>query len=145
MAQKMNCPTLFQLSEWADVRLSTGEKGHFLFINNYQDDPVAPLISTTEATLLGGNPVSLPARRGLILPLEWHINEAVTLHYCTAEICRVIDEDTTLMLKTEPAEFVAELTLAGYTCQGATTLAAADGQTRVRLISQEGKLVLRRK
>ncbi len=145
MAQKMNCPTLFQLSEWADVRLSTGEKGHFLFINNYQDDPVAPLISTTEATLFGGNPVSLPARCGLILPLEWHINEAVTLHYCTAEICRVIDEDTTLMLKTEPAEFVAELTLAGYTCQGATTLAAADGQTRVRLISQEGKLVLRRK
>lgn len=138
MALQMDCPSLFQLSEWADVRLSAGEKGSFLFINNYQDDPVAPIISRTDETLFGGNPVSLPARRGLILPLEWHINEGVTLHYCTAEICRVIDEGDTLTLKTEPAEFVAEFTLAGYVCEGAT------GTTRVKLTSQEGKIVLQR-
>lgn len=139
MAQQMNCPTPFQLSEWADVRLSAGEKGGFLFINNYQDDPVAPTISHADETLFGGNPVPLPARRGLILPLEWQINEGVTLHYCTAEISRVIDEGSTLTLKTEPAAFVAELTLSGYTCAGAT------GTTRVKLTGAKGTIELQRK
>ena len=145
MALKMDCPPPFQLSQWADVRLSRGDNGSFLFINNYQDDPVAPVISTADETLFGGNPVCLPARRGLILPLEWQLNEAVTLHYCTAEICRVIDENTTLTLKAEPAEFVAELTLSGYTCAAATPITSSGGKTRVKLTNQEGKIVLQRK
>ena len=145
MALKMDCPPPFQLSEWADVRLSQGDKGGFLFINNYQDDPVAPTITYDNETLFGGYPIPLPARRGLILPLDWQLNDDVTLHYSTAEITAMSDDGSTLTLKTEPTSYTAELTISGYQCDGATIIAAANGKTRVQLHNQEGAIVLRRK
>jgi beta-galactosidase len=144
MALKMDCPPPFQLSQWADVRLSQGDKGSFLFINNYQDDPVAPTITYANETLFGGHPIQLPARRGLILPLDWQLNDDVTLHYSTAEIIATSDDGSTLTLKTEPTAGTAELTVSGYRCDGATIIAAANGKTRVKLHNQEGTIVLRK-
>ena len=145
MALQMGYPSPFHLSEWADVRLSQGDKGGFLFINNYQDDPVAPTITYHNQPLFGGNPIPLPARRGLILPLDWHINDDVTLHYSTAEITSVVDDGSTLTLTTVPAALTAELTLSGYQCDGATLSTEANGKTRLKLHNQEGAIVLRRK
>ena len=31
---------------------------------------------------LGGRAVRVPARRGLILPLEWQLNDEGLIHYC---------------------------------------------------------------
>lgn len=142
MALQMDYLAPFQLSEWADVRLSQGDKGGFLFINNYQDDPVAPTITYNNEPLFGGSPISLPARRGLILPLDWQIKDGVTLHYSTAEIASMVDDGSTLTLKTEPAEFTAEFTLSTYSCEGATVIAETNGKTHIKLTSQKGKIVL---
>jgi beta-galactosidase len=144
MALKMACQTLFQLSDWADVHLSYGAKGDFLFINNYQDDPVTTTIAYKNDALLSGNPIHLPARRGLILPLDWRLNDDVTIHYTTAEIVAVTDAGSTLTLKTEPAEFTAELTLSGYQCSGATIIQEYDGKTRLKLHGKEGEIMLKK-
>jgi beta-galactosidase len=110
MALKMDCPSLFQMDDWADVRISRGENGSFLFINNYQDDPVETIIERENEVMFGGNPVRLPARRGAILPVDWRLNENVTVHYVTSEIVELTDDGPTFTLKTDQKECTAEIT-----------------------------------
>ncbi|MCA9970917.1 MAG: beta-galactosidase [Anaerolineales bacterium] len=142
IARRIGCPPLFALSEWADVRLSRGAAGSFLFINNYQDDPVAPTIALENERLFGGYPIPLPARRGLILPLDWQLHPGVLLHYATAEITHVAVDDAAIRLHTEPAGFTAEFTLTGYHIPGAAILATTGAGTRVRLHGRDGHIVL---
>jgi beta-galactosidase len=142
MALKMGCPPLFKMSTWADVHLSCGEKGNFLFISNYQDDPVETIIELEGKSLFGGNPVSLPARRGLILPVAWQVKPGVILDYATAEITQVVDDGSTIVLKTEPAEFFAELTLAGYHCNQASSIEQMAEKRRITLQGKEGVIIL---
>lgn len=144
MALRMGCPPLFELSDWTDARLSRGEKGSFLFVNNYQDDPVETVIRQGEETLFGGNPVRLPARRGLILPLEWRLDENVTIHSLTAEVTGISNDGATLLLTTDPAEFFAELTLKGYTCAGGTAARESGGSVRTTLHGKDGMISLRK-
>ncbi len=144
MALKMACQPLFQLSSWADVRLSRGARGSFLFINNYQDDPVATTIAYGNDILLGGNVVEMPARRGLILPLDWQLTDDVTIHYTTAEIIAIAADGDAITLKTDPAAFTAELTVSGYQCAGATPIATDDNTTRILLRGTDGTIVLRK-
>ena len=143
MANRMNCMPLFALSDWADVRLSEGKNGSFLFVNNYQDDPIATTISTGDNPLLGGHSLSLPARRGIILPLEWQLRPGIMVHYLTAEVIDVIDEGSRLTLKTEPDEFFAEVSLTGYHCDDFYILQRIDTQ-RVTLHGENGILELGR-
>lgn len=144
MALQMDCPSLFTLSDWADVRLSRGDRGAFLFVNNYQDDPVATTIEMAGERLFGGRPIVLPARRGLILPLEWQLDDGVLVHYATGEVSAVEREEPGLILQIEPREFVAELTLAGYQCEGASVLQQDGRRARVQLQGSDGRIVLRR-
>jgi beta-galactosidase len=144
MALKMGCLPLFNLSDWADVRLSQGDKGSFLFINNYQDDPIETTIECENETLFGGHPVKLPARRGVILPLEWRLNENVTIRSLTTEITEIVDDGTTLLLKTEPADFFAELSLKGFTCDQATLVQEIAGSRRVTVQGKDGMILLRK-
>jgi beta-galactosidase len=67
IALKMGCEPLFKLSEWADARVSRGEQGAFLFVNNYLDDPIETTVEYDGRLLFDGRPVSLPARSGTIL------------------------------------------------------------------------------
>jgi beta-galactosidase len=144
MALKMGCQPLFTMSEWADVRLSRGENGSFLFVNNYQDDPLETVIEYEGKSLYGGHPVILPARRGAILPLEWRLNGNVTVHYSTAEITEVIDDGSVLTLKTNPPEFAAELTLTGYTCAGAASTRKVGDGLRVSIRGKDGIISLQK-
>lgn len=139
MANRMGCPPLFTLSDWADVRLSEGDGGSFLFVQNYQDDPVETTISCAGASMLGGHALSLPARRGVILPLEWRIRPGLVVHYITSEIIEVTDSDTRLTLKTDQAEFFAEVTATGYRCDDAH-LVQPVGPQRLRLHGNHGVL-----
>ena len=144
MAEKMGCPELFQAEEWADIRLSRGENGSFVFVNNYQDDPLETVIRCGKECLFDGAAVTMPARRGLILPLEWKVNQDITVHYSTAEITGVNDDGNEVVLQTEPADFCAELTLNGYTCDQPALVKDMDGGKRVKVYGKGGLLTLRR-
>lgn len=121
IAELMDVPPLFALSDWADVRLCEGEAGSFLFINNYQDDPVETTVACAGAPLFGGRPVTLPARRGAILPLSWRLRPGVVVHSLTAEVTAVREEAGRLVLHTDPAEFWADITVAGRRLTGRHT------------------------
>jgi len=144
MALKMDIPRLFELSDWADVRLSEGENGSFLFVNNYQDDPLETNLRLEGSDLFGGHPVRVEARRGLILPLDWRLGEGLTLHYLTAEVTEVRRGAEEIVLQTEPARFTAEFSLPpDWQVEGGQVLEQRGGHRRVRL-SGEGELRLRR-
>lgn len=129
IAERMGCGRLFTLSDWADVRLSQGENGSFLYINNYQDDPVETVIAMGDAPLFGGHALTLPARRGLILPLEWRVKPGIVIHYLTAEVIAVNDAGTRLTLTTEAPDFYAEVSLAGCAPDAALIVGrGADGR-----------------
>jgi beta-galactosidase len=144
MAIKMDCQSHFKLSRWADVRISYGENGSFLFINNYQDDPVETKIEYEDKDLFGGNPVVLLPRRGLILPIDWQLSKDVLIHYVTSEIREITDDGRNILLKTEPNEFFAEITLSGYRCDQAVVIQETAGKERVRLHGKEGVILLRK-
>lgn len=114
IASRMGCASLFTLSDWADVRLSEGENGRFLFVSNYQDDPIETTIAQGERPLFGGHALTLAARRGLIVPLDWRVRPGVRITYLTAEVTAVIEDGPRLTIRTEPAAFQAEIDLDGY-------------------------------
>lgn len=143
MANRLGCAPLFSLSDWADVRLSEGENGRFLFVNNYQDDPIETTLTAGGEPLLGGHALSLPARRGVILPLDWRLRPGVVIHYLTAEVAGLTDDGAGLTLHTEPAEFYAEVSLDGYQTDAACIVEQIDAQ-RVKLHGKDGVIDLRR-
>lgn len=141
MANRMGCLPLFTLSDWADVRLSEGENGSFLFVNNYQDDPIVTTIVTGEVPLLGGHSLTLLARRGVILPLDWRLKPGILIHYLTSEVIDVFDEGTQLTLRTDQDEFFAEVSLTGYQCDESLILQRIDKQ-RLKLQGKHGLIRL---
>lgn len=138
MAERMGIRPLFEMSDWADVRLSEGENGQFLFINNYQDDLIEITLAMEGKPLFGGNRLQVPPRRGFILPLEWHLQPNILLHYCTAEVTEIQEQNDSFILKADPPHFTAEFSLTGYTC----TLAQPLGNSRWRVETEDGILKL---
>jgi beta-galactosidase len=143
MALRMGCPPLFELTSWVDTRLSTGENGSFLFVINYQDDPVETQIFLSGDSLFDGSPVRIPARRGLTLALDWRLRPEIHMHYCTAEIREVIDNGATITLRTDPPEFWAAMTLSGYRCADARPEPGLAGN-RYHLHGKEGVIFLKK-
>jgi beta-galactosidase len=142
MMSRMGSEPLFTLSSWADVHLSEGEAGSFLFVNNYQDDPLETTIALRGEPLFGGHTLALPARRGAILPLDWQVRAGITLHYLTAEVTAIVEEGARLRIHTDPPVFHAELSLA----EGWRPADHAPGQVsaagRIRLTSSAGVIEL---
>ncbi len=144
MAQNMGIPRLFEVEEWLDLRLSEGENGSFLFVNNYQDDPVETKIRLNGETLFGGRPLRVEARRGLILPLAWRLGEGVILHSLTAEVSEAARGADEILLRLSPERFCAELSLPdGWVVEGAQP-AEQRGAAGRMLVEGEGTLRLRR-
>ncbi|GAB4491536.1 MAG: beta-galactosidase [Anaerolineales bacterium] len=141
MAKRMGIPPLFEMTDWVDMRLSQGENGNFLFVNNYQDDPIETTLSSAGERLFGGAPLQVAARRGLILPLEWQARPGVLIHYLTAEVVEIQESAQGLTLRLDPPQCTAELTLNGFTCAPTLTAEAMDGQ-RWKVRAENGLLEL---
>jgi hypothetical protein len=111
-------------------------------MNNYQDDPISTTVTYQGERLFGGSPVNLPARRGLILPLTWQLDDGVLLHYATAEVAGIRSDDRSLTLTMVPSNFVAGFTLEGYRCDEATIVHESGEGRRVQVHGKDGQIVL---
>ncbi|PWH12643.1 MAG: glycoside hydrolase [Anaerolineae bacterium] len=141
MAHRMGVLPLFEMSDWADVRLLEGENGNFLFVNNYQDDPIEMTLASARERLFGGTLLKVPARCGLILPLEWTVKPGIVIHSLTAEVVVFCETDNRLFLRLDPPQFTAELTLSGYTCAPSLMIESI-GEQRLKVSAQNGLLEL---
>ena len=138
IANRMNCEPQFEMSDWADTRLSVGENASFVFMNNYQDDSLETFLKLNGEMLFGGQLIQIPPRRGLILPMEWQMRPGIRIHYCTSEVREVTEEAGKVTLRTDPESFVAEFSLEGFTCAKAEPL----GGNRWRYTAKDGTLTL---
>lgn len=75
--------------------------------------------------------------------MDWQLNQDVTLHYVTSEIVEIRQAGEMIRLKTEQADFVAEMTLRGYRCDQPATLQQSAGAQRLQVHGHEGVIVLR--
>ena len=144
IARKMECLPLFELSSWADVRLSRGPGGAFLYINNYQEEPIQTSVAYAGQPLFAGQALRIPARRGLILPLDWRPDPRVMIHYCTAEVQQITEDADGLSIHASQPDFSAELTLNGLNCPGAQLLTETDHWRRVLVHATAGVIRLSR-
>lgn len=142
MALRMDCPSAFKLSQWADVHMNLGEMGSFLFANNYQDDPVETTIEHHGRLLFGGQPVHIPARQGVILPIGWQFTEGIRIDWLTSEVIEVRQDPNGVTLKTAQPSFVAELTLSGFGCDQSQLIQDLGAAQRVRVQSISGQIRL---
>jgi beta-galactosidase len=72
--------------DWIDVREMTGPLGKFICLNNYSDDPWMDLITRKGKDLFNHHPIVIPARSGLVLPLDVMILPDLKLTYSTVEL-----------------------------------------------------------
>ncbi len=144
LANRVDCPALLEMTDWVDANLSIGENGRFLFVNNYQDDPVTTTLYHEEQALFDGHEVHLPARQGAILPIEWQFEDEILFHYVTSEIRHITRKDDRLIFETAQEEFAAEISIQGYICQAAKVIEETEGMQRVALTSHTGKIVLKK-
>lgn len=142
LASQVDCPVLLKFTEWVDARLSVGEDGSFLFINNYKDDPVETIVTREDQSLTKGHVIHVPARHGVILPIEWHLSDQVLVHYITSEVRQITMNDVGLVLETAENNCAAEITLKRFSCENATLIAELEGATRVEVVTNTGKIVL---
>jgi beta-galactosidase len=142
MALRMDCQPLFELSNWVDARMSIGEHGSFLFINNYQDDPVETTVEYDNTILFGGNSVQVQARRGVILPIEWEIRPGVLLHYLTSEVVAIVEDEFTLRIKTDQNSFFGEISVTSFFSIDLPTRIQPGKSSRIKLHSNNGEILL---
>ncbi|HRE27111.1 MAG TPA: beta-galactosidase [Anaerolineales bacterium] len=145
LALAAGCASQVGLSAWADVRLSRGPEGDFVYLNNYQDDPVETTIVIAGHAAFGGQTVHIPARQGLILPLAWEAGPGVTIHYLTAEVRKRVAEADTITLTLSHRRFAAELSLsAGWRCESSSGITIRSMGDRVQVTGERGQLTVSR-
>lgn len=144
MARRLDCPTPFALSEWVDVRLSRGPSGSFLYLNNYQDDPIETTVAHRGQALFNGRAVHVPARQGVILPLEWQAGSGVSIGFATSEIVAAeVAADSIRLATALPAATVA-ITAPGFAVTvGRQVEVGADGGLIVETVNCEVVLARR--
>jgi beta-galactosidase len=89
----------FESFEWIDVRLLKGPLGSLLCLNNYSDDPWMDSLNNKGKTLMGGRPFELPARSGLICPIDLKLNKDLLIKYATVELTQVDEDENRIVLQ----------------------------------------------
>ena len=64
--------------------------------------------------ICGGHDVIVPARRGLILPLEWQFRAGILIHYLTSEVIDIKESENSITFTLRQKEAHASVSLEGY-------------------------------
>lgn len=86
LAQKLDVKPRYTASSWISIRTLHSKQGQLVLLNNYQDDPWEGKVFYRNKSLFGGKKITVPARSGVILPLNWRISDNVTLVWSTSEV-----------------------------------------------------------
>jgi hypothetical protein len=140
----MGCFSPFKLKSWVDIRISHGENGSFLFLNNYQDDPVETTIEYRGKLLFNGHPARQAARGGLILPLRWQVKNGITIDYLNSEVAEIHEDGEVITVRTGQDQFDTEMTLKDYRCDDVEMIEQSERGWRVQLHGKNGVVVLRK-
>lgn len=86
LAKRIGIQPVWTASPWITIRTLHSPQGELVLLNNYQDDPWEGHITHKSNRQFGGRRLSVPARSGCILPINWRLDEYRTLVWSTAEV-----------------------------------------------------------
>lgn len=104
VAKQIGVDSLVKCDEWLNVFVRKGEKGTFIFINNLDEYDKVSTFTYKEELLFDGKKISIPMRKGLILPLNWHVNENIFIKYSTCEFTALNENEKIVELKASTKE-----------------------------------------
>jgi len=106
--KKLDIDSIIKTDDWLNVMVREGENGTFLFINNLEEYDKYTTFTYKNELLFEGKKLRVPIRKGLILPINWKIDEELLINYSTGEFtaCKVSDDIVYLTLQALDEEWV---------------------------------------
>ncbi len=85
VTKQIGLESIVNADEWFNISVRKGENGTFLFINNLDEYEKESKFIYQNQTLFDGKSLNIPMRKGLILPIDWHVTDNVVIKYSTCE------------------------------------------------------------
>ncbi|HCZ23741.1 MAG TPA: hypothetical protein DHV05_02625 [Acholeplasmataceae bacterium] len=93
-----------QSDEWLHVAIRSGEDGHFIFINNFEEFDKTSKIISLNKDMFEGFTFTIPMRKGIILPYQWKVTPDFMIRYSTAEVTHVEKTEHQIKLTFKPLQ-----------------------------------------
>lgn len=84
--------------EWLECSIRRHEKGEFLFVHNFDEYDKVTKLYKDKAPLFDGNPLYVPMRNGLILPINWRIFDDFEVVWLTGELVHNCKDENEITL-----------------------------------------------
>lgn len=95
--------------EWLNVSMRTCDQGSFVFIHNFEEFEKETAILFEGKDLFDGHIFKVPFKKGLILPVDWKINQAFKIDYATCEINNIKVNDQEMILNLIPTNDIEKI------------------------------------
>ena len=99
LARRIGLSPTLTPQPWISVRSLSSSEGQLVMLNNYQDDPWVGQLHLHDRPLFGGKTIHVAARSGVILPLNWRLDDQHVIEWSTAEIREVVRTSQTITLR----------------------------------------------
>lgn len=103
LARRIGLSSPLTPQPWISVRSLNSPEGQLVMLNNYQDDPWVGQLHRYDRPLFDGKAIHVAPRSGVILPMNWRLDDHHVIAWSTAEIREIVrtNQAITLRLATE--------------------------------------------
>lgn len=98
VAKQIGIDSIVKCDDWLNVFVRKGERGTFIFINNLDEYDKESTFIYKNQLLFEGRKLTIPMRKGFILPIDWFINDDVLVKYSTCEFISLKEDDKQIEL-----------------------------------------------
>lgn len=107
LAARVDCYPVTKRNDYIDIsfRSIEGSNTRFMFIQNYDEYEKTMVFDYFGETLFDGYELTIGARKGLLLPLNYKISEAVEIIYSTCELTHKKENEIEFFCK-QPSEIM---------------------------------------
>ena len=90
LASRIDCLPTLTARPWISTRALKSPNGQLMMLNNYQDDPWVGQLFEGKRVLFGGKVIQVAARSGVILALNWRLDDHHVVEWSTAEVREIV-------------------------------------------------------
>lgn len=114
LAQRIHLKSTLNPKPWISTRTLSSPEGQLMMLNNYTDDPWVGQMGWDGRVVFDQSYVEIPARSGVILPLNWKITDQHTLLWSTAEVRDIQITSQSVTLRFASAGYVKIRTVSAH-------------------------------
>jgi len=99
VAKQLELESIVKTDDWLNISVRKGLNGTFIFINNLDEYEKQSTFTYKNKILFDGKVLTIPMRKGLILPIDWRINDQIIVKYATCEFISKEEDSNKVTLK----------------------------------------------